>query len=82
MRNLPNGESEMRMVIQAGETLEATDGGSALARFLDDTKGSASIEYGLIAAGIAIAVLAGVQSIGTELTELYQSIVSGIYALR
>ena len=49
--------------------------------FLDDRKGSASLEYGLIAAGIAIAILASVQSLNASLSEIYNTILTGIQAL-
>ncbi|HYK79573.1 MAG TPA: Flp family type IVb pilin [Micropepsaceae bacterium] len=38
-----------------------------LADFLADTSGATAIEYGLIAAGIAVAIIAAVQSVGTAL---------------
>jgi pilus assembly protein Flp/PilA len=49
--------------------------------FLGDRKGSASLEYGLIAAGIAIALLASVQSLNASLSEIYNTILTGIQAL-
>ncbi|MEJ2117741.1 MAG: Flp family type IVb pilin, partial [Alphaproteobacteria bacterium] len=49
--------------------------------FIDNRKGTASLEYGLIAAGIAIAVLASIQSIGIELTEIYNVILNGIRSI-
>lgn len=82
MRNLPEDDSEVQATDQTDEISARTEDNNALTRFLGDAKGTASLEYGLIAAGIAIAVLAGVQSVGSELTELYQSIATGIYTLR
>jgi pilus assembly protein Flp/PilA len=38
-----------------------------LADFLSDESGATAIEYGLIAAGIAVAIIAAVQSVGTAL---------------
>jgi pilus assembly protein Flp/PilA len=38
-----------------------------LADFLADKSGATAIEYGLIAAGIAVAIIAAVQSVGTAL---------------
>jgi Flp pilus assembly pilin Flp len=49
--------------------------------FFNDRKGAASLEYGLIAAGIAIAILASVQSLNAELTEIYNTILAGVQAL-
>ena len=38
-----------------------------LSRFSRDESGATAIEYGLIAAGIAVAIIAAVQSVGTAL---------------
>ena len=38
-----------------------------VSRFLKDESGATAIEYGLIAAGIAIAIIAAVQGVGTQL---------------
>jgi pilus assembly protein Flp/PilA len=38
-----------------------------LARFLNDERGSTAVEYGLIAAGISVAIIAVVQGIGMKL---------------
>ena len=35
--------------------------------FLNDESGATAIEYGLIAAGIAVAIIVAVQSLGTQL---------------
>jgi pilus assembly protein Flp/PilA len=40
---------------------------SMIKRFLKDESGATAIEYGLIAAGIAIAIIAAVQGVGTKL---------------
>ena len=37
------------------------------ARFLKDESGATAIEYGLIAAGISVAIIAVVQGLGTNL---------------
>ena len=39
------------------------------ARFLRDQSGATAIEYGLIAAGIALAIIAVVNGLGTNLNE-------------
>jgi len=36
-------------------------------RFISNESGATAIEYGLIAAGIAVAIIAAVQSVGTAL---------------
>ena len=45
-----------------------------IVRFLSDESGATAIEYGLIAAGIAVAIIAVVQSVGTKLTATFQSV--------
>ncbi len=45
-----------------------------IGRFLQDESGATAIEYGLIAAGIAVAIIAVVQGLGTKLTAIFQSI--------
>jgi pilus assembly protein Flp/PilA len=47
---------------------------STIARFLRDNSGATAIEYGLIAAGIAVAIIAVVQGVGTKLTATFQSV--------
>ena len=39
--------------------------------FLRDESGASSIEYGLIAAGIALVVIAMVQGLGTKLASVF-----------
>lgn len=45
---------------------------SFLARFAQDESGATAIEYGLIAALIGVAIIAGAQAIGTNLDTLFQ----------
>ncbi|QBQ98316.1 Flp family type IVb pilin [Paraburkholderia pallida] len=45
-------------------------------RFLNDETGVTAIEYGLIAAAIAIVILVSVQLVGTNLNGLFQEIAS------
>jgi len=42
--------------------------------FLRDNSGATAIEYGLIAAGIAVAIIAVVQGVGTKLTVTFQKV--------
>ena len=46
---------------------------TTLARFLKDESGSTAIEYGLIAAGIAIAILTALNALGGSLAGLFGS---------
>jgi pilus assembly protein Flp/PilA len=43
-------------------------------RFLKDDSGATAIEYGLIAAGIAVAIITAVNTVGTNLTATFTSI--------
>ena len=44
---------------------------SLLARFLRDERGATAIEYGLIAAGISVAIIATVTSLGGKLATTF-----------
>ena len=44
------------------------------ARFAQDESGATAIEYGLIAAGISVAIIAVVQGLGTNLTTTFTSV--------
>jgi pilus assembly protein Flp/PilA len=45
-----------------------------IARFVKDESGATAIEYGLIAAGISLAIIAAVQALGTSLGNTFTSI--------
>ena len=45
-----------------------------IARFVKDESGATAIEYGLIAAGIALAVIAAVNGLGTNLNTVFTSV--------
>jgi pilus assembly protein Flp/PilA len=47
---------------------------SRIVRFLRDEKGATAIEYGLIAAGISIAIIAVVNGLGTQLNTTFSSV--------
>ena len=46
------------------------------ARFMKDESGATAIEYGLIAAGISVAIIAVVNGLGTSLNSKFGSIAS------
>jgi pilus assembly protein Flp/PilA len=48
------------------------------ARFLNDESGATAIEYGLIAAGISLAIIAVVNGLGTNLNTKFTSINSSL----
>jgi len=46
----------------------------SLARFVKDESGATAIEYGLIAAGISVAIIVAVNGIGSSLNGMFSSI--------
>jgi pilus assembly protein Flp/PilA len=49
-----------------------------IARFVKDESGATAIEYGLIAAGIALAIIATVNGLGSNLNGKFSSINSSL----
>ncbi|MBR1222102.1 Flp family type IVb pilin [Bradyrhizobium sp. U87765 SZCCT0131] len=49
-----------------------------IARFVKDESGATAIEYGLIAAGISLAIIAAVNSLGTTLSGKFNTIATSI----
>ncbi|MGO8912939.1 MAG: Flp family type IVb pilin [Bradyrhizobium sp.] len=47
-------------------------------KFLSDQSGATAIEYGLIAAGIALAIIAVVNGLGSNLNTMFSSINSSL----
>jgi len=47
---------------------------SAVLRFFRDDNGATAIEYGLIAAGIAVAIIAVVNGVGTKVNAAFNSV--------
>jgi pilus assembly protein Flp/PilA len=47
---------------------------STITRFIRDDSGATAIEYGLIAAGISVAIIAVVNGLGTKLETTFTSI--------
>lgn len=48
------------------------------AKFLVDDSGATAIEYGLIAAGISLAIIAAVNGLGSNLNSMFNSINSSL----
>jgi pilus assembly protein Flp/PilA len=46
--------------------------------FLSDNSGATAIEYGLIAAGISLAIIAAVNGLGTNLSGVFTSVNSSL----
>jgi pilus assembly protein Flp/PilA len=49
-----------------------------LTSFVRDESGATAIEYGLIAAGIAVAIITVVQGLGTKLSDTFTNITTAI----
>jgi pilus assembly protein Flp/PilA len=49
-----------------------------ISRFVKDQSGATAIEYGLIAAGISLAIIAVVNGLGTNLNNKFTSINSSL----
>jgi len=51
---------------------------TTLSRFLRDEKGATAIEYGLIAAGISVAIIATVLGLGTKLDTTFTTVTTAL----
>jgi pilus assembly protein Flp/PilA len=51
---------------------------SLVRRFVRDDSGATAIEYGLIAAGIAVVIITAVQLVGTNLTTTFNSVANAV----
>jgi pilus assembly protein Flp/PilA len=47
-------------------------------RFIKNESGATAIEYGLIAVGIAVAIITVVQTVGTDLKSTFEEISTGL----
>ncbi len=47
-------------------------------KFINDEDGATAIEYGLIAALIAVAIITAVRAVGTELTNTFSTVASNL----
>ncbi|MBI3433700.1 MAG: Flp family type IVb pilin [Proteobacteria bacterium] len=47
-------------------------------RFVQDDSGATAIEYGLIAAGISVAIIAVVQGLGSKLNSTFTAVQSAL----
>jgi pilus assembly protein Flp/PilA len=53
---------------------------SLIQKFLNDERGATSIEYGLIAAGIGVALITLVSQVGTEIQGIFQGVKTSLEA--
>ena len=51
---------------------------SIITRFLNDESGATAIEYGLIAAGIAVAIITVVANVGISLNTTFGKVETGL----
>jgi pilus assembly protein Flp/PilA len=51
---------------------------TSISQFIRDETGATAIEYGLIAAGIAVAIIAVVQGLGTNLNTTFSTVSTAI----
>jgi pilus assembly protein Flp/PilA len=49
-----------------------------ISRFVRDESGATAIEYGLIAALIAVVIIGGIRIIGTDLSTTFASVAAGL----
>jgi pilus assembly protein Flp/PilA len=49
-----------------------------VSRFLSDKSGATAIEYGLIAAGIAVVILTAVGTVGTNLSTTFSKVAASL----
>jgi pilus assembly protein Flp/PilA len=56
-------------LIERGRTMK-----TLLTRFLKDESGATAIEYGLIAAGISVAIITILKGVGTKLKSTFTSV--------
>ena len=49
-----------------------------VSRFVKDESGATAIEYGLIAASIAVVIITAVQLLGTKLTTTFTSVANAL----
>ena len=63
------GKFPQREGVRPGDTMSVL-----IKRLLKDESGATAIEYGLIAAGISVAIIAVVQGLGTKLNATFTSV--------
>jgi pilus assembly protein Flp/PilA len=75
----PVKQNERRVLLTAGSTAQMReDHVDAFKRFLRDESGATAIEYGLVAAGISIAIITVVNRLGSQLKSTFTIISSNL----
>ena len=62
----------------ARDNIDGELGMQTFKRFIRDEQGATAIEYGLIAAGIAVVIIAVVNGIGTNLTTTFSKVMTSL----
>ncbi len=62
----------------AGSPLHGCFMSALILRFFRDETGATAIEYGLIAAGIALVIISAVDSVGTGLKKTFSSVAGAV----
>jgi len=62
------------VTLRSEKTFEGRTMNNLVLRFWRDETGATAIEYGLIAAGISIAIIAAVNGLGTNLSGVFTSV--------
>jgi pilus assembly protein Flp/PilA len=68
LQRLPDGASDSHV------DLRSYTMNNLFSRFVKDESGATAIEYGLIAAGISVAIIAAVQGLGTKLNSTFSTV--------
>jgi pilus assembly protein Flp/PilA len=64
--------------VNKGVTFQEEVSMSFFSRFLSNESGATAIEYGLIAAGIAVAIIAALNTLGTTLNSTFTKVSGSI----
>jgi pilus assembly protein Flp/PilA len=69
-----HGSGGRQKLPPAGQKVQEQSMRVSITRFIRDESGATAIEYGLIAAGIAVAIIATVQALGTNLNTTFSTV--------
>jgi len=71
---LYNNAARRQKLAPGGHKVQQLSMGVCITRFIRNEAGATAIEYGLIAAGIAVAIIATVQALGTNLSNTFSTV--------
>ncbi len=76
---MPDGGLTVGSFPQSSEILTSTGPMQiSISKFIAQEKGSAALEYSLVAAAVAIGVLSAISALGNAVGEIYQILLSGL----